>query len=168
MDNKKQKANSDIFSKNEETVIKAIEIIRESGNIKDLENLAKVYSKIKSEKIQSMIFNVFCDLKTQESANTVVNLIKTEHNADILKMLVSSCWQSRLDYADSFEVFIDLVFSAPFETAFDAFTLIENFENKISESRKNKLINYVKTNISKCAENNKTFALELIKIIDKY
>ena len=168
MNKKKLKANEDIFSKSDDIVIKTIETIRESGNIKDLENLAKKYSETDSEEIKTLIFNVFADLKTQEATNTIVDLIKKSNDADTVKMLVSSCWQSRLDYADYFETFIDLVISAPFEISFDAFTLLENFENKISEERKIELINYVKNNIAKSADDNKTFAAELINIIEKY
>ena len=168
MNSKKLKTNENIFSKKDDIVIKAIETIREAGNIKDLENLAKKYSETDSEEIKTLIFNVFADLKIQEAANTVVDLIKSVGDADTVKMLVSSCWQSRLDYADYFETFIDLVISAPFEISFDAFTVLENFENKIQEERKAELIDYVKSNIAKSTDDNKTFATELINIIEKY
>ena len=39
-----------------------------------------------------------------------------------------ACWQNGMDFSAYFEVFTDLVINEEWEIAFEAFTVIENFE----------------------------------------
>lgn len=169
MTDKKSTSRKDLlFSKDEKTVIKTINAIRESGTNNDLVLLAELFEKHDSDEVKKLISGLFCDLKNQASADALVRLCQTTAYKETLKMLVSSCWQSRLNYIDNFELFIDMVIHEGFEISFEAFTLIESFEEKTTETRKSDLVAYVKNNISACKDANLPFALELVTIIEDF
>ncbi|MDA3891250.1 MAG: hypothetical protein PF517_06245 [Salinivirgaceae bacterium] len=167
-ENNKQTKKELLFSKDEKVVIKAIENLRETGNDSDLELLTELYTETKLEKVKKSIYHFFCDLRNQSSADIITRIIKSTSDKDTLKMLTSSTWESRLNYIGYFELFIDLVIYEGFEIAFEAFTLIESFEEKTTEARKETLAAYVKENIEKCKEENLAFAMDLVKIIEDY
>ena len=157
-----------LFSKDEKVVIKAINDLRKLGEDKDLTVLIELYSKNDSVDIKKMIYQFFCDLRSQSSTTSIIQILRSTTDKDTLKMLVSSCWQTRLNYIDAFELFIDFVLNEDFEISFEAFTLIESFEEKASQDRKKELTSYVKNNIDICKEENMVLASDLSGIIEDY
>jgi len=154
--------------KNDNEVVNAIKEIRKNGNGKDLNILIDIYQNTKNDDIKKSIYSIFCDLKDQKLTKNIIEILKDTEDKTILKMLVASCWESRLDYLDYFELFINLIMQEDFTIAFDAFTLLENFDNKITESRRVELSKYVKDNIVNCKKDNIVLALDLPKIINNY
>jgi len=167
-ENKKPTIKDQLFSKNNKIVIETIKKLRETGKDNDLNTLIELYVNNNNKEVNQLIYQLFCDLKTQKSTITIANLIKNTTDKQTLKMLVSTCWQSRLNYINSFELFIDLVINEAFEISFEAFTLIENFEEKTTENRKTELTTYVKNNIKKCKDDNLALAVDLVQIIENY
>jgi len=157
-----------LLSSNEEAVINTLNELREKGKDNDLNTLAEVFMTSESNEVKKLISQFFCDLKIQSSADSMMRLIKTTTDKPTLKMLVASCWQSRLNYSTFFELFIDLVIHESFDISFEAFTLIESYEEEITDQRKKDLIAYVKKNIKNCKEENLVFAADLVKIIEGY
>lgn len=169
MSEQKKNTNKELlFSKDEKQVLATIESLRDKGTDTDLALLADLYSKTNSDEIQKSIYHFFRDLRNQNSVDAVVRIIKTTGDHEVLKMILSSTWESRLNYIGYFELFIDLVINQSFEIAFEAFTLIESFEEKTTEARKETLINYVKNNIGSCSAENIAFASDLEGIIQNY
>jgi len=167
-ESKKKSVRELLFSKDQKTVTKTINKLRETGKDTDLNTLVELYGKSEAEEIKQLIYKFLCDLKSQASAAVVVGLIQTTTDKQTLKMLASTCWQSRLNYIDNFELFIDLIIHEPFEISFEAFTLLENFEEKTTEIRKTELTVYVKSNIKDCKEDNLPLAVDLVQIIENY
>jgi hypothetical protein len=167
-ENKDQVIRKLLLSANEEIVIKTLNELREKGKDNDLNTLAEVYMASESVEVKKLISQFFCDLQLQSSTDAMVRLIKTITDKPTLKMLAASCWQSRLNYSAFFELFIDLVIHESFEISFEAFTLIESFEETITEDRKKELMAYVNKNIKSCKEENLVFAGDLVKIIENY
>lgn len=165
---KKQASKDLLYSSDEKQVLQKIEQLRELGTDSDLITLAEVYTENKSENIKRAIHQFFCDLRNQSSVEVIARIIKTAADKETLKMVVSSTWESRLNYIGYFELFIDLVVHEDFDVAFEAFTLIESFEEKTTEARKQTLIEYAKKKITKCKEGNLSFAVDLVKIIEAY
>lgn len=149
-------------------VLDAIKALRDEGKDSILELLTKIYLNNTDKEIESAIYKIFCDLKNQHSAESIIELIKNPEYRAARKMLVSSCWQSRLNYIIHLETFIDLVITEPFEIAFEAFTVIENLDTRVSEERKNELVAFVDANLDKCLDDNQVLADDLKSIIRQY
>jgi hypothetical protein len=54
--------------------------------------------------------------------------IEDDKYKGIRKTILTACWQNGLDFSTFLPVFIDLVIHEDWETAFEAFTVIDNFE----------------------------------------
>jgi hypothetical protein len=155
-------------SANKELILDTIKSLRHDGNDEVLEILTQIYLNQTNNEISEAIYRFFCDLKNQTSAETVIQLIKNPEYHQAKKMLVSSCWQSRLNYILYLETFIAMVFNEPFELAFEAFTVVENMEARVSEQRKNELLAFVDANMDNCIDDNLVLADDLKGIIRLY
>ncbi len=168
MENKQSNIRALLLSNDEKIVKENIEKLRESGTDNDLVLLAEIYKNIEPNDIKFSISQLFSDVQNQKSTDTIVRLIKTTDDKSVLKMLISSCWQSRLNYIDHFELFIDMLLHEPFEIAFEAFTVIESFEEITTQSRISALVEYVNKNLETCKPENTGLADDLVKIIENY
>lgn len=169
MAEKKKISNRELlFSKDEKKVIKAISDLREKGSGDDLIILIELYEKADSAEIKKLIYQFFCDLRSQSSTDIILQQLRSATDRDTLKMLISSCWQTRLNYIDAFELFIDFVLNEEFDISFEAFTLLENFEDKTTSARKKVLSKYVKNKIDNCKDENLVLASDLSQIIENY
>ncbi|MGE4290002.1 MAG: hypothetical protein AB7E36_15060 [Salinivirgaceae bacterium] len=169
MENKQNKILAEqLKSANKELILDTIKSLRHEGNDEVLELLTQMYLNQTNNEISEAIYRFFCDLKNQHSAETVMQLIKNPEYHQAKKMLVSSCWQSRLNYIVYLETFIAMVFNEPFELAFEAFTVVENMEARVSEQRKNELLAFVDANMDNCIDDNLVLADDLKGIIRLY
>ena len=123
-------------------VLNTINELRDQGNDNLLEILCQIYIDNEDREIRTSIFQLFCDLKSQKSTEYVMQLIQNANYKVAKQMLISSCWQSRLNYSNFLEIFILMVITESFEISFEAFTVIENLDVPLEEKRKNELIRY--------------------------
>ncbi len=145
----------------------ALKEIRESGDEKILRAVTEQYTRF-SASTQKSVGAVFGDIQNQDYVPLLVKLTQGTVDAKVQKMLLTAAWNSRLNFVDYLECYIDFVISADFELAFDAFTLLENVETAVSHQRKHELVDYVKSHISKCKEDTLVLAHDLVKIIENY
>ena len=121
-------------SKDDFTVLDGLKILRNEGTINSVENIIRLLSKTKNDLVKNEILNFLRDIKTQEAASIIVTAIKNPEYDNILDTLVSSCWQSRLEFSDYLEDFIDVVIHKEYIVAYEAFTVVEyNISNVTKE-----------------------------------
>ncbi len=148
-------------------VDEAIKTIREEGGINALEALIEVYPALSADK-KDQISLLFNDLREKDCIPLMVKHIKSNKDAEIRKMLLTACWQCRLNFIQQLEAFILVVLSEPFEFAFEAFTVVENLDARVSVGRKQELISFTKEHITKCKEDNIALAHGIVGIIENY
>jgi hypothetical protein len=82
-------------------------------------------------------------------------------------MLVSSCWQSGLNYSDYATDLVKVFLSGDYITAIECLTVIEETVNELSESVKNEIIKMLEESpISQISEK-QSLILELISILER-
>jgi len=163
-----QELGEGLKSNDTNAVLKTIEEIRDDGSNELLRDLAKLLCSTKNKEIKESIYNLFCDLKNQSSVDKLITFITSNELKKAKKTLLSACWQTRLDFSDYLELFIDIVIKEPFELSFEAFTVVENNESKVTRDRKNELIEYTKAKLSSIADQNLDLAHDIIPIIERY
>lgn len=151
-----------LFSANTEVVISAIESIQRKGNKLYLPILFDLLNSSPEPEIESEIKNLLGTVKDKESVNSFLRAIEDDKYKPIRKELLTACWQNGLDFSTFLPVFIDLIIHEDWETAFEAFTVIDNLEYlpsqeiiKISIDKINKALPF--TN-----EQNKYFLKEIL------
>lgn len=117
-----------LFSAKTEVVISAIELVKIKGNKLYIPLLFDVLNSSPEHEIQTEIKNLLGTIKDKTAINSFMRAIEDDKYKGIRKTILTACWQNGLDFSTFLPVFIDLVIHEDWETAFEAFTVIDNLE----------------------------------------
>jgi hypothetical protein len=117
-----------LFSAKTEVVISALEAIQRKGNKLYLPMIFDLLNSSPEPEIGTEIKNLLGTVKDKESVNSFLRAIEDDKYKHIRKELLTACWQNGLDFSTFLPVFIDLIIHEDWETAFEAFTVIDNLE----------------------------------------
>jgi len=120
-----------LYSKDKSTVLEAIKSIRQEGNYLYIKLLANKLTETNDAEISNAIIKLFNDLTDESAPNEIIDLLKDEKYLSIQKILVSSCWQSRLNFIPHFIFFVEIAISSNYETAIESISVIDNFDKKL-------------------------------------
>jgi hypothetical protein len=123
-----KKIETDLFSAQSETVISALNSLKEKGNVHYLPLLFDLLKSSPEENVGEEIKKILGNLKVREAAPVLVEALQEKKYIDIRKPLATACWQNGLDFKNHLPVFVTLVIEEDFETGFEAFTVIESME----------------------------------------
>jgi hypothetical protein len=117
--------------------------------------------------VRKSIAGFMNDLKDQSACIEVIKEIRKEWKPDTISMLVSSCWQSGLNYSD-FSIDLAKVFLyGDYVTAIECLTVIEESVQELSKEKRNELIKLVKENPFPLADEKSTLTHELLSILER-
>lgn len=118
-----------LFSADTEKVLAAINVLKDKGNKDYLPILFELTLAENGAEIDKEIQKLLGTIKDKETIPVFIATLQDNKYKTIRKKVLTVCWQNGLDYSDHIEVFVDLVISEDWETAFEAFTVIENMEH---------------------------------------
>ena len=107
------------------------------------------------------------DLKDQSVRPEVMTEIRKPWKANTISMLVSSCWQSGLDYSGYIADMAKIFLEGDYATAIECMTVIEESVSKTSRKRKDEIIKVVEDNPLSNTYEKYALKLELIKILGR-
>ncbi len=156
---------SAIKSGNPELIDHALDEIKDHGDDTFITPLIEFIHQNLSRDVKEKIFQLFTDLKHENSVDQFIHELQNEKDLDILERLVASCWQNGLDYSKYLPWFVHLVIDQEFQIAFEAFTVIENMYGKIEGDVETLAIEKIEKSIP-IAEERKQYLLKgLLDII---
>jgi hypothetical protein len=117
-----------LFSAKTDVVISAIEKVKEKGNKLYIPLLFDLLNSSPEIEIETEIKNLLGTIKDKNTVNSFMRAIEDDKYKGIRKTILTACWQNGLDFSTFLPVFIDLVIQEDWETAFEAFTVIDNLE----------------------------------------
>lgn len=117
-----------LFSAKTEIVIAAIETIKKKGNKLYIPILFDLLNSMPEPEIATEIKSLLGNVKDKESINGFMRAVEDDKYKPIRKSILTACWQNGLDFSTFLPIFIDLVINEDWEIAFEAFTVIDNFE----------------------------------------
>lgn len=119
---------AELFSANKDTVISAIQKISVQGNKLYIPVLLDLLLLNKDKEIENEIVKLLGNVKVKETVPIFVEALETQKYISIKKAILAACWQNGLHYHDYLPVFVNIVIHDDWETAFEAFTVIDNME----------------------------------------
>jgi hypothetical protein len=155
-------------SGNRTAILEAIREIRHSGNISILPELFELLLDQEDNEIISGISSLLNDLKDQEAVQVLVEAIGNPDYQPITTRLVSACWQNGLSYGKYLDTFVNVAVHGKFETAIEAFTVIEEAIGDLDKEERNRFLLMVKHGLLKADEQKKMLLRELVKVIETY
>ncbi|MCX6255217.1 MAG: hypothetical protein NTV31_12165 [Bacteroidia bacterium] len=166
---KKLKELAEILNKDNNILIsEAIELLREEQPFEGaIGLLTSFYNNTDDYSIRKTIEGFMNDLKDQSASMEVINEIRKQWKADTTSMLVSSCWQSGLDYSDYSLDLAKVFLKGDYITAIECLTVIEESVHELSSERKNEIIKIIKESPPSPVSEKTALTLELISILGK-
>ena len=144
----------------------AVEVLREeepfSGAISLLTSL---YDKSDDTLVKKSIEKFMNDLKDQTACEEVVTELKKPWKPSTISMLVSSCWQSGLDYSEFSLYFTELFVKTDYITAIECLTVIEEAVHYLTKEKKSEIIKYIQDNYLTNPDEKRELTIELMSIL---
>ena len=158
-----------LLSTDNNSQLHAIEIIQQNGNVHYVPVLLALYEKSKSTEVRKKITNLLNSIKDPKVAPIVIQQLQESKSEEIRSMLLTSCWSSGIDYSDYLPVFIDVILTGEYMTAFEALTIIDNIDGKFDKKVLTTYIQKVKE-VSANSELHKKKAIyvELIGVLESF
>jgi hypothetical protein len=149
-----------LYSGNKKVISDTIISLRNADPVKGAIGLLIYHFETSDDpEIKRLVIDFLNDLKEPGARIEVVAEIKKDFKPDTICMLVSSCWQSGLDYSGYAIDFADLFIKADYRTALECFTVLEESVTGISVP--------VKKEINKRLESGKkSFSAEKVVLAD--
>jgi hypothetical protein len=129
--------------------------------------LTAFYNKTDDMSIRKTIAGFINDLKDQTACEEVIKEIRKEWKPDTISMLVSSCWQSGLNYSVYSPDLARVFLTSDYVTAIECLTVIEDSVNELSKSLKNEIINIIEESPVSQDNEKKPLIFELISILER-
>jgi len=166
---KKLKELSLILNKDNNILIsEAIALLREEQPFEGvIELLTSLYSKTDDFLIRKAIEGFMNDLKDQAAGSEVINEIRKELKAETISMLVSSCWQSGLDYSEYSMDLARVYLKGDYITAIECLTVIEASANALSKKEKEEIIKLIEESPLAHAKEKAELTYELLSILNR-
>jgi hypothetical protein len=127
--------------------------------------LTSVFDKTDDLNIKELIRNFMNDIKESGARIEVINEIKKAYKAETVAMLVSSCWQSGLDYSEFASDLVRIFLKADYIVSLECLTVIEESILNIPRKNKDDLIEYLKKNMGDKVNEKSALISELISIL---
>ncbi len=122
------KDSHDLHSLDTGIILSALGRIKDTGNTAYLHLLFDLLASDPDAEVKKEILAILGSIKLKKSAEIFTDAIADTRYSKIRKDLLAACWQNGLDFTTYFPLFIRIVVEADWETAFEAFTVIENSE----------------------------------------
>jgi hypothetical protein len=105
--------------------------------------LASLYDRTDDLLVKKTIEGFMNDLKDQSVTREIITEIRKPFKQSTISMLVSSCWQSGLNYSEYSKDLVEIFLSSDFLTAIECFTVIEESVHELTRKKRNELIGII-------------------------
>lgn len=148
-------------------ISRAIRLLREEEPFEGaIGLLVEYYNNCTDKGNLKLIENFFNDIKYKSARPEVIAEIRKPWKINTISMLVSSCWQSGLDYSEYIKDIIDVFLEADYSTAIECMTVIEESVKFNTREQKDEAIKIVKKSPRFINEKG-TLTRELISILER-
>ena len=128
--------------------------------------LVSCYDGSDNSSVKRLIEGFLNDLKYQSACSEVMAELKKDLKPGTMSMLVSSCWQSGLNYAGYSREFAGLFLSEDYLTALECFTVIESSAENISRAEKDAIKKILREGSQTGIGEKNALTMELISVLE--
>lgn len=122
-----------LSTKDEAEQVKAIKSLKVHGNETAIEPLVQVLSVSKSSKLNDEIIDLLNSIKSTKVPPEIVKCLNNDEYSASHQALLSSIWNSGLDYRQYMGDIANATVKGDFMYAMECLTILENLEGKLDE-----------------------------------
>lgn len=123
-----------LASKNEAKIIIGMQKIKLGGDVSFLPAMIEAMAASDSDKVEFIVLEMIKDLTSTTDTAPLVELLKNNITEGYRTELISSFWQSRLDFSSHLIFFIDFALHSHYLECLETITLIENMSGPFKEN----------------------------------
>lgn len=123
----------DINSGEEKKIIDGLKALKVNGDDNVILPIVDVWNKGVSPAAEQEIITFIGDIKSTSSAQTIMDILLDEEYNEIHLPLLSTIWNSKVDYSEYIVDFVSLAVQYDFLVALECLTIIENMEGPFEE-----------------------------------
>jgi len=155
-------------SMSDEQLISLIQDFRENGELFIINPLLDlIYTNI-SLTLHEAILEFISDIKDQNAVDIIVSVIQKNMGDKNTTGLLSSCWQSNLDFSKHLPIFIDILCNSDYQASFEAFTIIENSVGDIDKKNLDLYITSIESKLKGTPVEKKSLLTETIVMLESF
>jgi hypothetical protein len=163
---KLKKLTSVFTGNNTKLITEAIDLLRNEQPFEGaIGLLVSLYDRTEEEDIMRAVESFMNDIKDQSVAPAVISEIRRVWKPRTISMLVSSCWQSGLNYSSYSSDLAGVFLNSDYVTAVECMTVIEEFINEVSRNKKDEIIRKIENSNPAQGKEKTALTLELISIL---
>jgi hypothetical protein len=159
----------EILNSDNNTIITgAIELLRqEKPFVGAISLLTAFYNSSDDTLIRKTIAGFLNDIKDQDACKEIIKEINKEWKPDTISMLVSSCWQSGLNYSQYSLDLAKVFLKGDYVTAIECLTVIEESVHELNKEKRSEVKKLIEENPFPRSDEKSALSLELISILEK-
>jgi hypothetical protein len=165
---KQQVVTKNLLSMNDEQVISLIQEFRVNGELFIVEPLIEMLYSNRGQALKNSILEFIRDIKNQVAVIIITKSIQKHITDKYTTGLVSACWQSSLDFSDELPVFFEILCNGDYQTAFEAFTVIENSIGNVSQENISLYIATIESKLKITPIEKQTLLTEMIAMLENF
>lgn len=123
----------DLASTEETKISRAIKALEAHGNSTVIKPLAEKLLVGVSEKNEKEIVELLCSLKDSSVTAEMMDVIEDERYRPIRLTMLSTVWNTKVDFSDYIDEFVEIAVHGDFMETLDCLTIIENMEGPFME-----------------------------------
>lgn len=123
----------DLATDDVKKISKAIKALEANGDPSVIKPLAEKLLSGVSEKNQKEILELFSSFKDTSITAEMMDLIEDTHFLPIRQLLLSTIWNTKVDFSDYIDEFVQIAAEGNFMETLDCLTIIENLEGPFME-----------------------------------
>jgi len=160
-DAKLKKLTELLNANNKKLIIDAIDILREEQPFEGaIGLLVSLYDSTGESDLIRSVENFMNDIKDQSAIPEVISEIKHGWKPATTRMLVSSCWQSGLDYSSYIQDITEIFLKSDYATAIECFSVIGESVHNLGKTKKKELTKLINNHI-------KSLDADMIRLTDE-
>jgi hypothetical protein len=147
-------------------VFEALRKIKEKSTVKIIPHLFDLINEDTQSIIKKDILRIICDIKERKAVPVLINEIQKRNFGSDTSEVVSTFWQSRLDFSKYLSTFIRIFVKEDYQTAIEAFTVVEESICRINTETQQECLNILKTNADKISKEKLPLYKEIVILLE--
>jgi len=157
-----------LHSGNKSAILNTLKELRSLGKVAILPDLFQVMLVQEDAQILGELASFLNDLKDPEAAEILAMAVANPEYKSIQTTLTAACWQNGLSYGKHLDIFAEVLVSADYETALEAYTVLEEAIGEVDTPGRQKLSDQLKSRLTKVDEELKPLVVAMVNTIDSY
>lgn len=165
-DRKVRELAATLAQKNNSLISEAIGLLRDEEPFEGVVGLlAAFYDKTEDRLLRKKIESFMNDLKDRSVRSEIMTEIRKPFKQSTINMLISSCWQSGMNYSEYTGELVEMFLNGDYATALECFSVLEESVGTLSKTKRKQLISMIEKRPLLPSEEKTGLTNELISIL---